>query len=311
MGRHVQGLGVLFRHYGVENIISDGMRDLFYEVRTLEVTICLTLFRDSFLGSATWKKPPWGGESPTASSPFQRLLDLVFDLTPLLPGWKVFKELGMAAEANLLQSLHDGFHYLNRFLRSVDQLEEWLLDTYAAHGEGLFQRKSAIWSSETDFHRSCFSYAYTFSDFSTATAVTFYDAIRVRVIGLISTTYALLRQVMAESPLVQLNERQHALMEDAQTLLSSGKLYESATRICRCLEYFFEDDKALIGPNMVMFPFHIAFSALRLLSARGLDVDAELAWCGMASQKYHDIRLPTLDSLDIGSSPFSREQLIE
>ncbi|KAL8765895.1 MAG: hypothetical protein Q9194_006429 [Teloschistes cf. exilis] len=274
-----------------------------------EVTICLTIFRDSFLGSATWKNPAWGAESTTTSSTFQKLLDLVFDLTPILPGWKHFKDASMATEANFLQNVHEGFHYLNRFLRCIDQLEEWLIYTNAAQGEQLFQHKPATWGCETDSHLSCFSYTYTYFDFSAAMAVTFYDAILVRVIGLISNTYGLLRQVMTESVLIQLTEEQHTLLEEAQTLLSGGKLYESATRICKSLEYFFEDDKALIGPNMVMFPFHIAFSALRILSTRGLDVDAELSWCEMASQKYHDIRLPTLDSLDTGSK-LSTEQFL-
>ncbi|KAI4105073.1 MAG: hypothetical protein L6R37_002961 [Teloschistes peruensis] len=250
MGRHVQGLGVLFQHYGVENIMSEEMRDLFHEVRTLEVTICLTIFRDSFLGSATWKNPAWGAESPTASSTFQKLLDLVFDLTPILPGWKHFKEASMAAEANFLENVHEGLHYLKKFLRCIDQLEEWLIYTNAAQGEQLFQHRPAMWGYETDSHLSCFSYTYTYFDFSVAMAVTFYEAILVRVIGLISNTYGLLRQVMAESVLIQLTEEQHALLEETRTLLSGGKLYESATRICKSLEYFFEDDKALIGPNM-------------------------------------------------------------
>lgn len=213
----------------------------------------------------------------------------------------------MAAEANFLENVHEGLHYLKKFLRCIDQLEEWLIYTNAAQGEQLFQHRPAMWGYETDSHLSCFSYTYTYFDFSVAMAVTFYEAILVRVIGLISNTYGLLRQVMAESVLIQLTEEQHALLEETRTLLSGGKLYESATRICKSLEYFFEDDKALIGPNMVMFPFHIAFSALRILSARGLDVDAELSWCEMASQKYHDIRLPTLDSLDTGSK-LSTEQ---
>ncbi|KAL8636431.1 MAG: hypothetical protein Q9228_006172, partial [Teloschistes exilis] len=215
-----------------------------------EVTICLTIFRDSFLGSATWKNPAWGAESTTTSSTFQKLLDLVFDLTPILPGWKHFKDASMATEANFLQNVHEGFHYLNRFLRCIDQLEEWLIYTNAAQGEQLFQHKPATWGCETDSHLSCFSYTYTYFDFSAAMAVTFYDAILVRVIGLISNTYGLLRQVMTESVLIQLTEEQHTLLEEAQTLLSGGKLYESATRICKSLEYFFEDDKALIGPNM-------------------------------------------------------------
>lgn len=217
----------------------------------------------------------------------------------------------MAAEADLLQNLHEGFHYLNMFLRCIDQLEQWLIYTNAAQGEQRFQQKPAIWGCETDSHQSCFSYKYTYFDFSAAMDVTFYDAILVRVIGLISNTYGLLRQVMTESVLIPLTAKQHALMEEAQTLLSGGKLYESATRICRSLEYFFEDDKALIGPNVVMFPFHIAFSALRILSARGLDVDAELSWCEMASQKYHDISLPTLGSLETGIKRMSRDQFLE
>ncbi|KAL8687953.1 MAG: hypothetical protein Q9218_006015 [Villophora microphyllina] len=291
--------------------MSEGIRDLFYEARTLEVTICLTIFRDSILGSAICKNPPWKADSPTASTPFQKLLDLVFDFTPILPGWKTSKDLSMTTEANLLQSLHDGFHYLELFLRSIDKSEEWLINTDVAQEEQLYQRKPAIWASDGSSHHSCFSYAYTFDNFSVASAVTFYDAIRVRIIGLVSNTYGLLRQVMAESPLLQLNERQNALIEEAQTLLSGGKLYESATRICRSVEYFFQDDKALIGPNMIMFPFHIAVSAFRILSARGLDVDAELAWCKMASQKYEGVNLPTLDSLDIGSQGISKERFIE
>ncbi|KAL9577664.1 MAG: hypothetical protein Q9212_006221 [Teloschistes hypoglaucus] len=262
------------------------------------------------MACAKYENPPWRAESPTASSTFQKLLDVVFDLTPLLPGWKDFKELSMAGEANLLQDLREGFHYLNMFLRCIDQLEQWLIYTHAVQGEQLFRHEPAIWGRETDSHYPCFLYKYTYFDFSAAMAVTFYDAILVRVVGLISNTYGLLRPVITESPLVQLNQKQHALMEETQTLLSGGKLYESATRICRSLEYFFEDDKALIGPNMVMFPFHIAVSALHILSARGLDVDAELSWCEMASQKYHDIRLPNLDSLDTGKR-ISTEQFLD
>ena len=79
------------------------------------------------------------------------------------------------------------------------------------------------------------------------------------------------------------------------------KMCASASRICRSVEYFFEADKALTGPNLIMFPFHVAFSTICILRERGrLEVEADLEWCRLASRKFGEARLPTLDSLDIG-----------
>lgn len=38
MGRHLQGLGVLFQYYGIERIESVEVKGLLYALRTLEVT---------------------------------------------------------------------------------------------------------------------------------------------------------------------------------------------------------------------------------------------------------------------------------
>lgn len=269
-----------------------------------QVTICLTVFRDSFFSSGLWRHLLWKAESSIASLPFQTLLDVVFDLTPNLPGMKAFKSLNTFTKANAQRRLYDGCHFLEVLRRTVDHLEGWFANMVASQWpDQMYHSKAATWCSIPSFDEDRFSYTYTFPDFSIAMAVTFYDAVRIRVLGLIGNIYGMLRQALQESSFMQLDVDQKSVIKDVQTLLTSTKLYESATRICRSLEYFFDADKALIGPSTIMFPFHIAYSAFRILKQQGrLDLDADLEWCKLASAKFEAAKLPTLDSLDIGGA---------
>ena len=313
---------MLFKHYGYEQITSIGVRGLFYELRTLEVvrfslhnnvyheltisrsqvTVCLTIFRDSFLSSSPWKYAHQDADSPTPQSHLQDLFSIVFDLTPILPGLMDFRQVDTVLKDDGYQRLEKGLHYMESLMHAFQCIEEWYRALQASPGvDQLYHQRPAAWNS---FGETCFSSSYTFSDFSIAMAVIFFDAIRIRMLGLLGDTYDTLRQIIASSTVLSLGTAQQSLLDEVQDVLSRSMVHESAIRICQSMEYFFAADKALIGPNSAMFPFHIAHSAFRVLEQRQksntADYAAKLSWCRMVSAKYGEAKLPSLESLDVG-----------
>ncbi|KAL8951433.1 MAG: hypothetical protein Q9222_002594 [Ikaeria aurantiellina] len=243
---------------------------------------------------------------------FQSLLNPILEFTQILPGLEGYQEPQVAAGANARQLLHKGFGYLEDLLSVFARIDSWFANAVASQDEErVYHLDRSTWSHPSSIDESAFSYAYTFSDFSSALAVTFYHAIRIRVLGLISEPYGKLQSIITASPsLIQLDPSQGILLDKAQATLADGNVYEPAIKICQSLEYLFAPENVLIGPNFAMFPFHIAFKAFCALKEREereslreedrYGYGDELAWCRMVSAKYEELHLPSLENLDVG-----------
>lgn len=227
-----------------------------------------------------------------------------------MPGFKSFIRVVVEDETDARKRLDEGCYYLERLRHVVRNIEEWYVDLSASQeGKELHKPKPATWINVED---SCFPSAYTFPDLSLAMALTFYDAIRIRVIGMVGDLHGTLQQTIADSSSLRLSAAHRARFDEVWNVLYSTRVYESAARICQSVEYFFEEDKSLVGPNAVIFPFHIAWTAFCVLEKRreqshlsssdNNDFAAEIAWCEIASKRYEATNLPSLESLDIGKS---------
>ncbi|KAL8710041.1 MAG: hypothetical protein Q9220_005312 [cf. Caloplaca sp. 1 TL-2023] len=312
MGRHLQGLAVLFQHYRTDWIPSAEIKSLLYELRIIEVTICLTTLRETSLGSVSLERLQFQNDVFNGSLPFQSLLNPILEFTRILPALEGFQNPEEAIKVNVPQLLQTGFGYLEDLLSAFARIEGWFANAIASKDdERLYHLENSTWGHPSSIIESALSYAYTYADFSTALAVTFYYAIRVKVLDLTSKTYNKSQRIITASPsFTQLSPSQEVLLDRTRAILADGKVYESAIKICQSLEYLFAPENALVGPNFAMFPFHIAFKAFCALKEREeKDVsreedrygyEHELAWCWMVSTKYEELHLPSLENLDVG-----------
>ena len=146
-----------------------------------------------------------------------------------------------------------------------------------------------------------FSTSYTFSHFPIAMALVYFDGIRIQLLKNMGEMYMVLA-ARFESPETASLESHETSHGEALAMLQCQDLITSVTRILQSAEYFFESDKKLVGPTSIMFAFHVAFSALCRLSKsskKGM-YRRQLRWCQMISEKYEEVRLASLASLDLG-----------
>lgn len=144
-----------------------------------------------------------------------------------------------------------------------------------------------------------FPMSYTFTQFPIAMAFVYFHGVRLQLLKNVEEMCALLGGRGTIQPHLQSDASSYAA---ALSLLRQPEVTTSATRILPCAEYFLEDDKKLVGPTSFMFAFHVAFSAFCRLSKdseRG-QYRRELRWCQMISEKYEEMRLASLASLDLG-----------
>ena len=151
------------------------------------MTLCFTTFRKTFLSSNSWKNPSWKATSPIASSYFQILLDVVLDVTPILSDMRAFERVDVTSVvANAQKELGTGCRYLQTILGIIDRMEAWYgaLATSQAPKQ-LYSSRPALRSRPPHTQGNRFSYSYTFPDFSVASPVSFFDAIRIKLLGLV------------------------------------------------------------------------------------------------------------------------------
>jgi hypothetical protein len=275
--------------------------------------------RNSFLSSEKRSNPSWISDFPFATSSLHRLLDVAFASPPCLEQLSSLQSRPYS-DRSQTPHVHKYSSLLTRFLLIYDQLKIWYNDfSDRKEGPSIHVPMPTTWDNsfldpEERIQSKIFPLSYSFADFTDAMALVYFDAIRIKIFVFINEIVQELRRGEIKIALPG------STLERARDLLRSAEAFESASRICQSIPFFFNNGKVLVGPLLVMFPFHVAFGVFcqslqnanrqEESSSRGQPVAVpgptnfrrELKWCQMVSEKYEEAQLPSSASLELGRS---------
>ena len=241
--------------------------------------------------------------------PLQDLLDIAFEMPPLLQKWEAAKADSAEPWSTFRTSMAtiDIAKLLGDMLEINDKFQRWYDDfTSPSHEYMPINERPSIWDNTTlDTEEGAagkvYRNSYTYTHFPIAMASIYFDGIRIQLLKNVDELCAELA-ARTEASQESMLETRDTSFARAVALLRGPTVLISVERILRSAEYFFDSDKKLVGPTTLMFAFHVAFGALCRLS-RGSPKGTyrrELRWCHMISNKYEEVRLASLASLDLG-----------
>ena len=195
---------------------------------------------------------------------------------------------------------------LDELLRLYGILHQWYRDFTDPSQQHQINLRPTAWENcrldPSEFvEGKLFPDSYMYSEFPVAIASVYFDGICIQLLKNIGELYGVLNARSSDIDMADV-EKIEELCSQSLALLHGEDLLLSVTRILRSAEYFFDRKFKLTGPMNFMFSFHVSFSALCRLNKieeRSL-YKRQLRWCHLISEKYEEVRLASLASLDLG-----------
>ncbi len=293
---HMSGIGLLIQHGASGSLKTSLGRDVLYEYRLIDITICLSVRKDSFLSRREWIDFPWKSTHPQATSLLHTVVDIAYGIPPIMT---TFDRTQHAASEAALRSM------LVSLLKIRADLEDWEIRVNTECGTNIYHFAPSQW-----FHAcltKVFPYTFDFCNFPTATALLFCWTFKVRLLGLADEIRRRLRKLLCVAPRGTVTSQfQQSTLNEIDTEIENDNIecIYYARLICQALEYFFASDKRLIGRFCALLPFETAFLAFRTIAGhlcdgrmyQGSDLSAELAFCEwMGDVKFKGEGLPSLN----------------
>lgn len=219
-----------------------------------------------------------------------------------------FNQLCAASASNLTpDESRELWQLFTRTLNTKDRIEAWKLRLESDNGldqkdapQRLRQATFPTWDNrdadpQEDDSGRVFPVAYTFSDFSIATGLVFFEAIQICLSGFLANMSADLRS-LTENNTAQSNSISLSPQLKQEVL-------DRASCICQSAEYFLAPDKKLVGSMILLFPLAVATSTFinggisttqhdTLKGKLSNETARKLSWCRMIEEKLRVTGLP-------------------
>lgn len=295
--RHIEGVGALLKARGVENIRTSTSRRTFYEYRAIKLPVDLATRRASFLSSSKWINPPWKASELHSVTHLQTVANIAFRLPVLMEKLDQTRQLfqlkgsGDSSNSEILHSL------INEGLSIQSALDKWAfrLDEGDSNSPFYISRPASTIESPTiDDIPKLYAISFNFPNWDNAS----------------SFVYHSMSQIYVNSWLIDF-ERETQHFPSAQTEPNpprintrelTRKSIECADLICQSIEYFFEDNKRLIGRMVVLAPFEAARSLFSHLCKSGIGDERlngslveKARFCDTVTQRIRESGLPIWD----------------
>jgi hypothetical protein len=247
---------------GAKNLQSAASRRTFYEYRAIQLPVCLTTRRVSYLCLPEWIDPPWKSLEPNSSSRMQTLIDPAFQLPVLMEAFDKTR-IAMQLKRSDTESNQQILDELKKDALGIEKaIDEW--DT-KIHGGAkkltlFIEHCSESLQSLKDETTVPYPITYTFPNFEIAAALMYSEMIKIFLYQLIIDLATWARECsIGDSD----------ALPDIDTEECSTKAVECADRICQSTDYFLEDHKRMVGRMVFLNPFAAAKSLLSGLSKTG------------------------------------------
>ncbi|KAL2070498.1 hypothetical protein VTL71DRAFT_13524 [Oculimacula yallundae] len=267
--QHLGGVGAILKARGVEKVQTPMSRRSFYEYRAIKLPIDLASQQASFLSDPDWINPPWKETEPQSATHFHTVIDISYSIPVLM---QKFTRIRQSAQYFDDESFTEDLYELLLLILGVQQaFDNWdVLYRGGDETSGLYFPRiaSTLNTPEIDNLGSVFPISYEFPNWNIASALMYYEMSRIYLNGL---------QIQVETCI-----RQRSLTTEDDPVDTKHLTKNSigcADRICQSVEWFFEDNKKMIGKMVVMAPFEAAkgfFVHLCEVNGGDLDFDASL-----------------------------------
>lgn len=260
--RHLQGVGALIFHSGVEGLQRTPALEHYYGYRVMQVPLLFMTRQTAFLSRPEWIDLPGKEQLELAQLPLHTMLDIALRLLPEVVKQKHPKRWKLTCLKERLR----------RVWTVVKELDQWERKLRAQHQGALYTKRRAAWG---DLYDDCLE----FSVLSSGVAFTMYTAVRIHAVGLIAHISA---DILLREPSANVCPKS-AMLE----------AFRWARRACRCLEFFHTVKAQFAGLIVTLWPLETAWDFFAHVQADGsMDVSRELTWCRSAAERLAQVGIP-------------------
>lgn len=294
---------------GAGNLQSAASRRTFYEYRAIQLPVCLTTRRVSYLCLPEWIDPPWKPLEPNSSSLMQTLIDLAFQLPVLMETFdktRISMQLNTSDIENSQQILNE---IKNNTLGIENAIEAWDSKIHRGDEKSTLFIENSPGSLESLKDETPVPYAttYTFPSFEIAAALMYSEMVKIFLYQLIIDLATCARgcSIVGSDTFPDINIEEY-----------TTKATESADKICQSANYFLETHKRMIGRMVFLNPFAAAKSLLNGLNKTrtgdpGKDAVLKMKteYCEAVNSRCKAEGLPVWHGMRLSADSFSRHRI--
>jgi len=260
--RHLGGVEAILIDRGVENLQSPTSRRTFYEYRSIHRPISLAARKSNFLSLPEWIDPPWKASEPHSTTYLQTISDVAFQLPILMERFD--RSRGSMQHFKLERNTNDRIMdtLIQDALDIQLELDRWERRLRAGNDISQFcipRLSRTVESPKIDDLGNIFPVSYGYPNWDIASGLIYWDMVQIFLntflLGVVDYTN---RHDILLPTLAMLNAR------DVRK-----KSIEAADRLCSSIEWFFKDNKRLIGRMVILAQFKSARSLYARLLKEG------------------------------------------
>ncbi|KAK0119670.1 hypothetical protein ONS95_011107 [Cadophora gregata] len=247
--QHLGGVAAILRGRGVGRLQTPTSRRTFYEYRAIQLPVDLVLRQASFLSSQEWINPPWKQSEPQSITHLQTVIDIAFTIPVLMQKFDLVQQrtAQVPEETSHLESLYQLMIKALAVQRAFDNWELRLRGGDEISQLYIARLATSIKQSAVDNLESIYPVSFAFPTWDAASAAIYYDMSRIYLNGLL---IAMQNAIYSSNTSSDMVNTQHVTI----------KSIACADRICQSIDWFFEDNKRMIGRMVVLAPFEAAKS---------------------------------------------------